>query len=210
KSLKEIYGKTCIVFVTGHSHYAADAFALRANGYIMKPVTAQEVIEEVKYLQNAVISFPSINPDDGKKVFIQTFGNFEIFIDGKPLVFGRAKTKELLAYLVSRQGALCNNNEIVAVIWEDKNDSSSLQSMFRTLVADLMQTLKTANINNILIKQRGAIGIVKEKISCDLYDFCDGIKVNKYFGEFMNQYSWAEFTNMYLDRMQEGIFSKNK
>ncbi|MDR2543758.1 MAG: response regulator, partial [Treponema sp.] len=40
KSLKEIYGKTCIVFVTGHSHYAADAFALRANGYIMKPVTA--------------------------------------------------------------------------------------------------------------------------------------------------------------------------
>ncbi|MDR2568923.1 MAG: response regulator [Oscillospiraceae bacterium] len=208
KCLKDINGKTNIIFVTGHSRYAVDAIALRASGYIMKPATAQGVIEEVEYLRNTTTSFPLENIDDKNRIYVQTFGNFEVFADGKPLIFSRSKTKELLAYLVSRQGALCSNNEIVAVIWDDKADSSTLQSMFRALVADLTNTLKSINSHDILIKQRGFIGIIKEKITCDLYNFCAGIKVNRYFGEFMNQYSWAEFTNMYLDRMQEGIFNK--
>ena len=202
KSLKDIYGKTYVVFVTGYSQYAVEAFALRASGYLMKPVTANAVSKEVEYLRNTAISKPVKNSAAGKKMRVQTFGNFEVFLNGKPLVFGRSKTKELFAYLVSRQGALCNNNEIVAIIWEDKDDSSTLQSMFRALVADLTRTLNAAGMGDILFKKRGYIGIAKEKISCDLYDFCAGIKVNSYFGEFMTQYSWAEFTNMYLDRIQ--------
>jgi two-component SAPR family response regulator len=176
----------------------------------MKPVTAKAVLKEVEHLQNIIISkvpkissTENLNNDSGKKMRVQTFGNFEIFIEGKPLIFGRAKTKELFAYLVSRKGALCNNNEIAAVIWEDKDDTSSLQSMFRTLVADLTQTLNDAGINDVLIKKRGFIGIIPENISCDLYDFNAGINVNNYLGEFMNQYSWAEFTNTYLDQMYQ-------
>jgi len=213
KHLKLIYGKTIIIFVTGYSQYAVEAFAIRASGYLMKPVTAKAVLEEIKYWNHSICKcqmFPNTQQEDsnngaGRKLRVQTFGNFEVFLDGKPLIFSRSKTKELFAYLVTRKGALCNNNEIVAVIWEDKNDSSTLQSMFRALVADLMQTLDAAGINDIIVKQRGYIGIVPENISCDLYDFCAGIKVNSYIGEFMTQYGWAEFTNMYLDRMQSKI-----
>jgi two-component SAPR family response regulator len=208
KHIKVINGKTIIIFVTGYSQYAVEAFAIRASGYLMKPVTASAVLKEVEHLKNTVVSKLPINNDTGKKMRVQTFGNFEVFADGKPLLFNRAKTKELLAYLVSRQGAMCNNNEIAAIIWEDKEDSSSLQSMFRTLVADLTQALNEANIKDVLIKKRGYIGIIPENISCDLYDFNSGINVNNYLGEFMNQYSWAEFTNTYLERIQEGIFVK--
>jgi len=129
---------------------------------------------------------------------IQTFGNFEIFIDEKPVIFNRTKTKELLAYLVSRQGALCNNNEIIAIIWENREDTPSIKSMLRTLVADLVQTLKAAEIHDFVIKHRGHIGIAKEKISCDLYDLLAGINPTNYMGEYMTQYSWAETTNNYL------------
>ena len=162
------------------------------------------VIEAVDFLYLNVIMKKIINNsvEDGgqlsSKFRIQTFGNFEVFLDDKPLVFRRTKTKELLAYLVSRQGALCNNNEIIAIIWENKEDSPSLKSMFRTLVADLLQTLSAAGICDIIIKHRGHIGIIKEKISCDLFDFLTGINTKSYMGEYMTQYSWAENTNLYL------------
>jgi two-component SAPR family response regulator len=140
-----------------------------------------------------------MNNDNAKKLHIQTFGNFEAFLDGNPLVFSRSKTKELLAYLVSKQGALCNNNEIIALLWEAREDTSSLKSMFRTLVADLTKTLNIGGIHDVIIKHRGYIGIVKEKISCDLYDYLAGNNTSNYYmGEYMTQYSWAETTNQYL------------
>jgi two-component SAPR family response regulator len=133
------------------------------------------------------------------RLHIQTFGNFEAFLDGNPLVFSRSKTKELLAYLVSKHGALCNNNEIIAVIWGNKEDNLSLKSMFRTLVADLTKTLSAAGLIDVIVKHRGHIGIAKEKISCDLYDYLAGNNTSKYYmGEYMTQYGWAETTNQYL------------
>jgi hypothetical protein len=75
--------------------------------------------------------------------------------------------------------------------------------MFRALVADLTQVLREAGVNDVLIKQRGHIGIVVDKVSCDLYDFCAGINVNSYMGEYMNQYPWGEFTNSFLERIQK-------
>jgi two-component SAPR family response regulator len=198
KRLKDINGKTVIIFVTGFTEYAADAFSLHAGGYIIKPVTAESVAKLIEYLRNPVIMPPS--PE--RKLRVQTFGNFEVFADGKPLPFARAKTKELLAYLVNRRGAHCTNNEITAVLWEEKNDTPALQSLFRNLVSDLSQTLNNAGIGDIIIKERGNLAIMPDKISCDLYDFCAGINVNSYLGEYMAQYSWAEFTNEYLDRLQ--------
>jgi DNA-binding LytR/AlgR family response regulator len=47
KYLKKINEKIKIVFVTAHSQYAVDAFALKASGFILKPVTAEAVREAV-------------------------------------------------------------------------------------------------------------------------------------------------------------------
>jgi two-component SAPR family response regulator len=201
KQLKEIYGKTYIVFVTGHSQYAVDAFALRAKGYIMKPFAAEAVSEAIQDAIEDLWDRKTSAPAPEKRLYVKTFGNFEVFIDGKPLRFSRTKTKQLFAYLVSRKGAGCNNNEIAAILWENKKDTNSLQTMFRQLVKDLIQKLDEAGLQDILVKERGSLAIAPDKISCDYYDFCAGINVNNYMGEFMTQYSWAEFTNTYLDRM---------
>jgi len=196
KNLKDVHGKINIIFTTGHAKYAADAYAVHASGYLLKPVTEEDIIEAMNYLYHPIVQ------DSNKRVRVQTFGNFEVFADENPLNFSRTKTKELLAYLVMRNGARCSNNEIAAVIWEDMLDSKSLQSQYRHLVYDLKRTLKFVNAENILVRQRGYIAIVPEKISCDMYDFinADSGAVNSYRGEFMAQYSWAEFTNAYLEK----------
>jgi two-component SAPR family response regulator len=131
---------------------------------------------------------------------VQTFGNFEVFVDETPVFFTRSKTKELFAYIISRKGALCSNKEIIAAIWEDKDDSPALQSHFRHLVADLTKTFKAMNVDDIIIKEWKHLAVAPDKLSCDFYEMLNGSvrAVNAYSGEFMSQYSWAEINSAYL------------
>ena len=128
-----------------------------------------------------------------KKVRFLCFGNFEVLIDGQPVRFRYDRTKELLAYLVDRNGTLCTNGEIMAMLWGDK----SSPSYFRTLINDMKDTFSEAGCEDIFMQQRGKIGIVREKVDCDYYDWLDGQPhaVNLYHGEYMAQYGWSEFTN---------------
>jgi len=193
KRLKEIYGKTNIIFVTGHSQYAIDAANMHISGYLMKPIIKAAVTAAMDNLLHP--------PEIGENgVRVQCFGNFEIYVDNQPLTFSRSKAKELFAYLVYRQGAQCSNNEIIAILWEDHEDTDNIRSHFRHLVADLKKTLKLVGIDDVLVKKRGYLSIATDKIKCDWYDLLSGVNVNRYMGEFMTQYSWGEFTNAYLER----------
>lgn len=103
KRLKDQHGETNIVFVTGYSEYAIDAFDLHASGYLLKPATVEKVQDAMENLR-----IPPETIGHGKRVRIQCFGNFEIFVDGVPIRFTRRQTKELLALLVDRKGAIMN------------------------------------------------------------------------------------------------------
>ncbi len=96
-----------IIFSTGYGHYRDAAFDLHASGYLTKPITPEKVKKELDNLRR-----PIRNP---KRVRIRTFGNFEVYLDGNPIGFKYSKTKEMLAYLVDRKGALCTNGEIMAL-----------------------------------------------------------------------------------------------
>ncbi|MBP3319128.1 MAG: hypothetical protein J6K94_03895, partial [Ruminiclostridium sp.] len=50
---------------------------------------------------------------------VQTFGNFELFVDGQPVVFKYSRTKEIVALLINNRGAQTTNGEIIASLWED-------------------------------------------------------------------------------------------
>ena len=196
RRLKNIYARTNIVFVTGYPQYALDSYKIDTSDYLLKPVSKTAITSAILRLRNPV------DLRAGAKIYVQTFGNFEIFVNGKPLTFTRSKTRELLAYLVDRRGALCTSNEIVAVLWPEKEDSLALQNYFRQLVADLTNTLKKAGILDIVIKQRGRLAICPDTLTCDLYEFDCGktAAANRYAGEYMAQYSWAEITNARLER----------
>ncbi len=55
KKLKEISPKINIIFVTGFSEYKGDAMDMKASGYIMKPVTAEEVKAELDDLRFPIV-----------------------------------------------------------------------------------------------------------------------------------------------------------
>ena len=108
----------------------------------------------------------------------------------------RLKAKELLAYLVDRKGAGVTMGELSAVLWEEGPDTLSRQSNLRNLISDLRKTLCDVGAEGILLKTRNTIAIDADAVDCDYYDFLRHIPyaVNRYQGEYMSQYSWAELT----------------
>lgn len=228
KKLKLINPKISVVFATGFDSFMGEAFSLHASGYILKPITPEKVQRELDNLrmlwENAGGDFGEAsatgNPDasDGgrggpqssgrsaapsKGIRLQCFGNFEAFYNGVPLRFKYDKTKEMLAYLCSRSGALSTNGEIITNLWEDDGDH---ESYLRRIRKDLLDTLKECGSADIVFQQRGKMGLDVTKVSCDYYDFLKGdiSGLNSYRGEFMTQYSWGEMTNAELDMQRNG------
>lgn len=197
KRLKDIRGDINIIFVTGYSEYSLDAFRLYASDYLLKPATPDAVAQAMAHLRTPVA------PVAAKRVRFQCFGNFEAFVDNKPLVFRRVKSKELLAYLVDRMGASATMGELMTVMWEDGPDTASRQSNLRNLIADLKSVLSEAGAEQILRKNRGSIAIDCTAVDCDYYDFVRHVPyaVNAYHGEYMAQYSWAELTTATLPQV---------
>ena len=128
---------------------------------------------------------------------VQTFGGFDVFVDGKPLVFRRAKAKELLALLVDRRGNVLTAREAICRLYEDdaENDHVKL-NYFRTLVHDIRRTLSDAGVPEILVRSRNTLAIRADLIDCDSYRFLQGdpVAINSYRHDYMPNYSWAEYS----------------
>lgn len=184
-----------IIFATGYSEYALDAVSLRASGYVLKPVSEENVIEELENLRNPV------KEEDNNRIRVQTFGNFEIFVNNEPLTFRRSKSKEILAYLVDKKGTGVTTAELAAVLFEEKEYDRSLQKQMQVYVSEMIKILKEADADNIVIKKYNSLSVNIDSFQCDYYDFLN-MKVeaiNSYMGEYMTNYSWAEFTTGILE-----------
>ena len=199
--IKAISPDTAVIFVTGYSEYAVEAFSMHVAGYLLKPVSKERLSEEIGYaLENHV-------PHGLGSAHITAvcFGNFDLFVDGSAVAFTRSKAKELLAYLVDRQGSSITRVEAAAVLWEDSFYDRSLQKQLDVVIRSLRATLGNYGIEDILEMQKGSIRIRPELLDCDLYRFIAGDidAVNSYRGEYMTAYSWAEMTTAYIDRKLE-------
>ena len=194
KRIKLLSPRTWIVFVTGFSEYAVEAFAIHAKGYVMKPVSVEAVRAEL----NAP-AVPPLPKTHSPLLQVKTFGNFEVLADGDPLEFGRSKAKEMFAYLVHRCGASCSTQELAAVLFEDNADVR-LDYFFK-IAQCLKRTLSDAGFGNVLRHSYKSYAVEPKLLDCDYYRFMADEKaeaLNAYTGEYMTQYSWAEMTNSYL------------
>lgn len=187
--IKKINPDINIIFVTGYSQYALDSYSVAASGYLMKPVTKEVV-------QRALLNLRKPLLNQKPQIKVHTFGNFEVFVDDQPLYFKRAKAKELLAYLIDRKGASATILELAAVLWENKIYTRSLQNQTQTLVSEMMKTLKSAEIEHMIIKKRNSIAVDIKTLECDYYAFLKGdfYAIQAFSHEYMTNYSWAEFT----------------
>lgn len=130
------------------------------------------------------------------RVYIRTFGFFDVFIDGKAVVFEHAKAKELLAILVDRQGGFVSSADAISFLWEEESLNKLTQARYRKAAMWLKEILAKYNAEDIIESSRGIRRIIPEKVDCDLYNYLTGKpEYAKLFnGYYMTNYSWGEMT----------------
>lgn len=187
RKLKEINPKVNIIFATAYSEYMGEAFAIHASGYLMKPITSKAVKRELDNLRAPVDT-------TRMPVFIRTFGNFEIFINGEPVSFSRKPAKEVLAYLVNREGASVSKKELCLALFDDPEYTHRSMDYLAKIIKDMGKTLEAAGAGNIVSIDRKECYVHPENYVCDAAEYLKGNPeyINRFKGEYMTQFEWAQ------------------
>ncbi len=204
-----------IIFVTAFDQYAVEAFEYEAMDYILKPLTKERLGKTINRLLKTKTKM-----NQSEKPFIQCFGEFEVLIGGDVLPWKNSKAKEVLAFLVHKNGVPVNWEKIADAVWPDY-DCQRAQKNFHATTYLLRKGLAEAGISQILECRRGNYRVVTEQFNCDLYQFEEKINGNmmkrkedirllselyqrRYLEE--NGYDWAypraaKLENMCIDMM---------
>ena len=199
--IKEIRPDTSFVFLTAYREFAYDAYSVRPSGYLLKPVTREALQKEISYAKSLR------SQKTAPHIQALTFGNFDLLVDGTPVIFRRSKAKELLAYLVDRQGTSVTRTEVFAALFENELYNHARQKYLDVIIRSMRETLQEYGIGELLQTQRKGMRINPELLDCDMYRFCRGEAdaINSYRGEYMASYSWASLNEAYMDRMRGKI-----
>ena len=184
EQIKQLHPACKIIFCTGYEEYALPAFKLHASGYLLKPISAEDVQAEIDHIKGL--------QHQEKTLEVKCFGNFEIYANGEKLTFKRSKTKELFAFLVDRNGAGVTVAEIGVALWENDAEQKT-QNYIHQLFRDLRQTLEGIGMEDVFERNNYHYSINPNKIDCDYFQYLQTGKP-EFLGEYMHQYSWAEGT----------------
>ena len=179
-----------IIFCTGYEEYAIPAFKLHASGYLMKPISAEDVQKEIDNIKGL--------RKNEKLLEVKCFGNFEVYAKGERVVFKRSRTKELFAYLVDRKGAGMTAKQICATLFPDDTDDNKNVAYLRQLVLDLKTTLKAVGAEEVFRHETPYYRVDASLLKCDYISYLENGKP-EFYGEYMTQFSWAEDTCAMLE-----------
>lgn len=179
KNLQKMYPRINIIFCTGYTEYMAEALDMYCSGYLMKPVKKESMERALKYLRYPL-------EDDGHDILIRCFGNFDAYFKGEQISFSYTKAKELLAYLVDRNGAACTVQELIAVLFDDNDEH---RSYFNKIRQSLISTFEDLGRPDVIVQKRGTLSINRNAVKCDYFDYRDG-KTGRVSEEYMSQYDF--------------------
>ncbi|MBR1742565.1 MAG: response regulator [Lachnospiraceae bacterium] len=187
EQLKRNCPKIVLIFTADHEECAMKVNRFHAAAYLVKPYTKAELDYSI---QTAIL----LSKRGGHRIFIKTFGYFDVFVDNSPIMFRSGKAKELLALLVDRQGGTVNTEQIICTLWEDRPNDEATQNLCCKTTKALKKELREHGIEELLVMNRSMKRVDTEYFSCDLYELLeeDELARKKFVGDYMLEYSWAE------------------
>lgn len=184
--LKEINREIIIVFITAFDEYIRDSNIIGGDYYIIKPYTRQVLnvmMEKIRVLATR----------QSKTVFIETFGRFVVKKNNIPITL-TGKAKEILAFVVTKQGREVSNEEIYSTIWENRPYSNEKMTVYYNALRRLKSALCAADLQDLLISTVRGQMVNTNLFDCDYYKWKEEGHESKtaFEGEFLSEYSWAE------------------
>lgn len=198
------------VFISTSGRYDGEASNFNVVDYLKKPYTTKMLTQSI----NKLAARKTIKQEH--KIYIKTFGSFEIYVDDKLIPWGNSKPKELFAFLVDAGGASVSSLKIQQTLWPE-SDIKKAASTFHTTLHSLRKTLTNLEIEEILETSRGSQRINTEIFQCDFYEFEKYLQVGTkdslgkafdlYRGHYLenNCFDWSYFNRIRLKTKFEEI-----
>lgn len=170
--IQNVYPDVSLVFVSGHSTYALEAYKAYPVDFLLKPIDGERLSQTITHLEKTKLQRPKGIAADLK---IKCFGKFEVLAGTTPIKFPTHKTMMLLAYLICKSDDVIYRDELIEAILDQKSSEKNINNLRVTLYR-LRNTLAKASIkeNSLLIKENYSIQI--EDSVCDYIDFLRFVK----------------------------------
>ncbi|MDE7213298.1 MAG: hypothetical protein K2N42_01830, partial [Anaeroplasmataceae bacterium] len=168
EKLWEIRRDLKLVFIGNHQDFQCKE-ELKKNilGVCGKPLIVSQIEEFLKCMQ----------VHEKKKITIHTFGAFDIFINQQIIKFKSAKSKELLALLITYNGKSLYMSDAICHLWPDK-DIELAKRLYRDAVWKLRKTMLEYGISFIIDFKRAQLFLHKENIECDYWEYLKQTNIN--------------------------------
>ncbi len=204
KQLLQVSPRTKIVFVTGYiqdERAIKDELGQNVVGFCYKPYTKEKLQDVIGRIKESL--------DSEREIFAQTFGVFDLKIDGKRVDFALSKAKEMLAYLFYRQGKSVPMSEMISALWPD-HDVEKSKLLYRNAKSRLDLLLRQNGIEHIVRFSRGKAYINIDACTCDLWRFLNDENDLSYNYEFLISYDWSVDMQNRLDMLIDSRLSSRK
>ena len=202
KQMRQLRSDIIIVFATAHPRFAVEALKMKADYIIFKPFDQEDIADVMERAR-------LFRQRQRKRVYFQTFGSFDMLLDGSPVHFRSARAKELLALCVFRNGSPLSIHDMVAYMWGENVLTTTEKTGYRRVIKELADTLSGCGAGELLVRQRGSLYIRMDLADSDYQRFMRGDMEAclEFQGEFMRQYSWAEDAIYALQERKELMLS---
>ncbi len=211
--LKELQPDIEIIFVSAYENYHQAAYQTDGRAYLLKPLTPKNIASVFSFLSKltpARTQKPFCTPEK-PPVFIQTFGNFDLWVNGTPVQFQVAKAKELLAVLINERGSTVTNVEIFNLLWPEKIYDKNTSTYTRRVTQALKKQLVALGCADIVTFSRNATHVNTSAFICDYYTLAHGDNryLASYKGYYMAQYPWADESIYLIEQSIKQLAHKN-
>ena len=146
-----------IIFCTGYSEYALDAIQLHADGYLLKPIHAEDVQNELDRLAGKTSTKPLLYISDNGMIFKDK--------NGEAFAFRRGRTYDLVRILLEADGEPLTNYELYDELFGRISGFMEKNSnYFSKLTGDLSATLALHGAGEVLIKTANKYALDMKRI----------------------------------------------
>lgn len=198
-TIKKCNDKT-VIFLTGNDdNQSVEVYKNRCDYFIKKPYNKAEI-------DACMERFRLLSARLAKKIYVRTFGRFDVFVDGVTIDFHNAKAKELFALCVDRAGGNVSMCEAIDKLWPERDYDEKVKKLYRKAVMSIKKALSENGARDVFDTSRANVYIRYDMIDCDYFKLLENPeKYHALFqGEYMFDYSWAEGT---LAKILNKLFS---
>lgn len=135
REILQINPNVYIIFVTGHSNYAINAFDIDAFDFILKPIQLDRLQLTLERI------YRNLNEKNTKSLLsndllkINLFGNLTFELNGKIEIFQwrTAKVKELFIYLLQNDKKIIHKAKLIELLWPELDHAKAYSRLYNTV-----------------------------------------------------------------------------